>query len=671
MSVDNNFSEINKLCSDLYRLKPSFYGATEVEKLKEILYANDNYLSYYEKLDLHIDKSLYTFHPKVNIQPIEKSLRTRPSDSYGFYRLGLIENFIRPHLANVNSCHKYFDYHDTRAKAPGGNLNYLANPFWATYGIYSEPNKKTKLADDNAIDNLDILSYLPNTPNLLATVNVLLGKSSSDNTPVALVSRIYGVNKKSEVPDYPYAQRLVEYLAYVLGYNVMIERNWLSTFRNESGYVVSHKNLAIDTMYSPKIESLIYASYKDNADEFLPIYRYPDINNPKYKYIDKKLYTNEVHDGLYYIRLNNSNFKKSKIAGSSLQYDTEVNFVKLLHPLPFMANCGHYVNNDTVRYVDDFHDGNNISCCRNCFNNVVRAHDINSYTNPSEYRTRNAFYDDCVLLYNNLTPTSNVYMIARDFHLIQDKFFCLDGYLHTDERIHKYIIKDKVHKVNTFAFDEYSYKFYLEPNKVTIIEGLSTRINTIEAPLASIKWFADNISDDVIYNLPFMSRENGNVKVNLDLISENHCAIYNHGALAERYEVYSAPTRYLITFVSDKLKIGRRKVESIDVTITPINARKVIRLKLKVNIKPKHKNQVVNTDTLYIEIDFTKRSMYNQVDLVTMFNSILQSVKSLPRDTSKEVISYVCKTPINAFNKSGLVADLKFNTWVQTEGALV
>jgi hypothetical protein len=671
MSVDNNFSEINKLCNDLYRLKPSFYGATEVERLKEILYANDNYLSYYEKLDLHIDKSLYTFHPKVNIQPIEKSLRTRPSDSYGFYRLGLIENFLRPHLANVNSCHKYFDYRDSRAKAPGGNLNYLANPFWATYGIYSEPHKKTKLAEDNAIDNLDILSYLPNTPNLLATVNVLFGKSSCDNRPVALVSRIYGVNKKSEVPDYPYAQRLVEYLAYVLGYNVMIERNWLSTFRNESGHVISHKNLAIDTMYSPKIESLIYANYKDSTDKFLPIYRYPDINNPKYKYIDKKLYTNEVHEGLYYIRLNNDNFKQSKITGSCLQYSTEVDFVKLLNPLPFIANCGHYVNNDTVRYVDDFHDGNNITCCRNCLSTIVRAHDINSYTNPSDYRTRNAFYDNCVLLYKDLTTSNYVYMLARDFHLVEDKFFRLDGYLHNNERIPYYISKDKVHNVNTFYFDEYSHKLYLEPSKSIIIEGLSTRINTIDAPLASIKWFADNISDVVIDNLPFMSKENSTIKVNLDLISENHCAIYNPSGLSERYNVYSISTKNPITFVSDKLKIGRRKVESIDVVIIPINSQKLIKLQLKVNIKPKDKNQLVNTDTLYIELDLSKRSMYNQIDLVTMFNSILQSVKSLPKDTNREFISYVCRTQVNAFNKNGLVTDLKFNTWVQTENALV
>lgn len=362
---------INHACISAHGARPHFYKDEDVVNLRKILSATPVYAEKIKESGLVISDLMYTYHPPVDIAPIPKELQVSKADSYGFYRLGLLEAFIRPHLNNVKSCHKYIINND-RAKAPGGNLNYLANPFWGTYGIYDGSGKMAVVAEDNSIEGVNLEDYIKDTRNLLATVNVAIGYDPRTGLPTAYFSRVYGVNKDTKVSDNPYVLRLLDYFRYTLGYAVYVATEWVGTVRGKDSQPYKFTDSGGREFITPVTPALIHAKLGVNACQ---VKRYRDIQDQHAYLYDGKMYLQERLSSVAYASTRNSveSIKSNLLdVGKSTHYGEEVLesgtrtkiCYKLLYDKPEpCSHCGGY--SDAVHSLMGG-DYEPISLCERC-----------------------------------------------------------------------------------------------------------------------------------------------------------------------------------------------------------------------------------------------------------------------------------------------------------------
>lgn len=226
-------------------------------------------------VDIYLNpQTLHTFMPPLLIPPSEIELR--PGDKYGFKRLNLMQFLMRGSIKNVLSCHSPNNAqpHNT------GQLNYLANPAWSCFGIYTNPQSKATFGE-NPFAPLIRGKELEGLPNLVATVNVLLGFSPKGE-PAVFLSRIYG-----DSSDPNLLNKLVDYFANNQRCRVYVATRWAL----KDQYDVSHRRITCQeggtnwayhahladrqkttSFFCPPVEPQIVTADRTNL-----IFRYPDI----------------------------------------------------------------------------------------------------------------------------------------------------------------------------------------------------------------------------------------------------------------------------------------------------------------------------------------------------------------------------------------------------------
>lgn len=181
MSKNQNPFVIASEIAKPFGLKPHFYN--DSDKCKA-------YLSKFLHTHTMVEK-LYTYHAPLDLKPMPTDERKAIKEKYGvnmdFLRYGVrrldsVEFLLRPHMANVKSCHAIYPGNN----APGGNANYLANPSWACYALYCGETTETRLEDTHYIG----INSLPcNMP--VATVNALIGTDDFGHKAI-MFTRTYG-----------------------------------------------------------------------------------------------------------------------------------------------------------------------------------------------------------------------------------------------------------------------------------------------------------------------------------------------------------------------------------------------------------------------------------------------------------------------------------------------
>jgi hypothetical protein len=345
---------VNTFSSENFGIKPSFYKPEDVAMFVDVMTKLGFKPGGGSEIDFN-PETLHTYHPNVNIPPLTGDSKLTPSDEYGFMRLGITANFARPYLQNVRSCHRM----ERDLKAPGGNLSYLANAWWATYAIYKDPDSQCAFVSDCGGLTPDKIAL----PNLIATVNVQLGFDNK-GTPSAVLSRVYGVsdfNKSGDKTAMPgsglaVVHRLVSYLQYKLGLKVYAHPKWLGTFHDYSGNKIRVKDDAPRTVVtSPAICAQIHAAY---GKERTIVFRYPDIDRP-YSHYDSKvegLWVIESHEAVEIIP---NTFVGVAYKAKHLPVPIRVEFdagkyrqlagFRPINPLFVCASCG--VDNETSSKV--------------------------------------------------------------------------------------------------------------------------------------------------------------------------------------------------------------------------------------------------------------------------------------------------------------------------------
>ena len=279
-----NRASVASFVNRSYGVKAAFYKPDDIELFANICAAyklGENTIQFNPEL-------MYSVHPAVVCLPLDKAQGFLPCDEFGFMRLNLSQTFVRPHLANVQSCHRFNAPQDVRA--PFGNLSYMANGFWATYGIYKRSDSQVGFAYPTfkAVKGrlLDVTAEELGLPNLVATVNVLIGYDT-EGVASAMFSRVYGVPKlgadDTRRSGVPVLGRLANYFRYSLGLRVYGATKWECNFHNPFGRGM--RRIGRDTVVnivSPKVPAQIVSATKV-ADKTIRqlVYRYPDIPRPK------------------------------------------------------------------------------------------------------------------------------------------------------------------------------------------------------------------------------------------------------------------------------------------------------------------------------------------------------------------------------------------------------
>lgn len=275
-----------------FGVKPSFYRPEDIALLERILL---EYGISEGPLGVKYNpNTLHTYHPGINVPPLPDSQAFRQADRFGFMRLNASQTFCRPHLQNVKSCHRFND--PPAVRAPFGNINYISNPAWATYGMYKKTASKAEFAYPTRItvDELEL-------PNLVATVNVMLGYDEH-GIASALFSRVYGVlnydtgNGKALLGE-PTIVRLVEYFQYRLGLRVYSSLEWLGTHHDLFGRQLGKKSSPPNRhlFVSPHMPVQITGEDPQDATRQTIIYRYPDISKALTRYDDGAVFASEKH----------------------------------------------------------------------------------------------------------------------------------------------------------------------------------------------------------------------------------------------------------------------------------------------------------------------------------------------------------------------------------------
>lgn len=246
-----------------FGLAPNFYNAGDIEDLAGIIETSNGRGA---RPLQYVGDELFTFHPPLDLPPIPINSAVRAADQYGVRRLDLSLSLIRPHIANVLSCHRFEDF----LKAPGGNLNYAANPWWATYIMYTATN----VTEDNcAYVEYDIHPFMegiPGLPTILASVNVCFAVNKN-GTPSAVFSRVYG--DQAQIGFI----RLMEHFAFQYGLKIYVTDKWKHNYSNmNSGPLVTDGES--ESLISIPIEPQITMANRGIGDtETTLVYRYPDL----------------------------------------------------------------------------------------------------------------------------------------------------------------------------------------------------------------------------------------------------------------------------------------------------------------------------------------------------------------------------------------------------------
>lgn len=264
---------------------------------------------------LEFNSKLFTYHAPITQTPGD-------GNTYGFFRMNFTQTLLRAQTCNVMSCHRLDGTH-----YPGGQLAYLANPYWATYAMYGTSGKSAKIihqyVDDcyelnDSVANLvkqKLYKKVTQMPNVLASTNVCIGYIKSNITevcvPAVFISRIYG--------DSEYTRRFTEMLTEYfesLGYVVVTSpqnRFFWSSYGAHNNLrmliqtptvlndIVQDENLCtfVSEPLRPQIRILQGNTRKAEtmeANKTLP-FRYWDIDEPSY-YVPKNGDTIHVYEFL-------------------------------------------------------------------------------------------------------------------------------------------------------------------------------------------------------------------------------------------------------------------------------------------------------------------------------------------------------------------------------------
>lgn len=206
---------------------------------------------------------LHTVFPTVTVEPCKCAVRK--GDTYGFLRFNGSQFLLRPNLSTVNSCHSF----DSDADYPGANLGYLASPFWTCYGIYIEDTAPEYISPEGIAEG-----FVKGLPDILISINVLFCYNVNGEAS-AMLSRPYGKTHLDGSAD-----RLIDYLSYVLGLNVYIHRDWSGVTSDLSERAIFKEfdsKRSIHKLYTPPHRPQIIP----HVGEFpMLIYRYSDISRP-------------------------------------------------------------------------------------------------------------------------------------------------------------------------------------------------------------------------------------------------------------------------------------------------------------------------------------------------------------------------------------------------------
>lgn len=355
-----NIKEIKKSIGKFWSklgYAPHFYSEDSVYRFERALTSFGITADHMQtKLD-YIPETLYTIVPPINIKPVE--IPTSPSDEYGVVRLDLHQFLLRPNFANVLSCHALSKYNDM---FPAGNLGYIYNPAWASFGVYKVADSKTYISDDS---DYSVCGYIDSEligelPNILATVNVCFGYDNEGRRAV-MFSKYYGEYLHAKLGfvrliRYFYMKGFVVHVAYGVDYNAV--RIAANVVRVPMGF----HSMPI----KPQLSCGTY-TYADVARICLPK-RYDDIGDAYYagKYVmsgepAEYITVIETHDTIEALR--KAYFTKDELA--KIKPDTAVyhkdvetcDTVRMVKPwsylgLPFVDR--YYDDDDNYDYDDDY-----------------------------------------------------------------------------------------------------------------------------------------------------------------------------------------------------------------------------------------------------------------------------------------------------------------------------
>jgi hypothetical protein len=255
-------------------VRPYFYTEEDVEAFCRVLAVLGVRSAVFNPITLH------TYFPRVFIPPLSEPCRE--AEHYGFTRLDLTHTLLRPNMSNVQSCHAV----SPASNVPLGNLGYLSNPHWASYGIFTEENSNATL--DVPVPTVENKLAIPN---LIASANVLLGYNSTGE-PSAMISRVYG-----DVTQKALLTRLVEYLSYCLGLQVYVEESWGRNTEFNCFEPVREREKA-KTLWTRPIESQIILT--SGSSRLIP-HRYSDIEDVLEKTVSGgNPYIVEQHEVLFW-----------------------------------------------------------------------------------------------------------------------------------------------------------------------------------------------------------------------------------------------------------------------------------------------------------------------------------------------------------------------------------
>lgn len=217
--------------------------------------------------------------------------RPQQLDGYTYQVLSPTLNFIRPHIANITSCHRI----ERRFEATGGNLAYIADPNWATIGIWEKQKSgvlahelrtfpKTSLKDSEEI-NLD--EYVSKIPNIISCFNMCEGYiikgGLKQKRKAIFLSRVYGTR------NYRGVTAFILFLKKKYGstHDICVSYNHATEYvRNAAdlkrlgGTVVGQEGDYLEFQYFD-FTSDFTQNLKYEVDSRLEyIHRYPDIQAP-------------------------------------------------------------------------------------------------------------------------------------------------------------------------------------------------------------------------------------------------------------------------------------------------------------------------------------------------------------------------------------------------------
>lgn len=346
-------------------LTPYFYDSNDVEAVKRVICAGN--------LKVKIaDETMHTFWPKADYTPLPKDQCIEDVDAFGFQRFNAMQVIARPSMPNVRSCHALIS---NSCHNPGGNFNYLANPFWTTFGIYKEG---AQMPVNHVTEYCGFVSQdFEGLPNYISTVNALLCMDSA-GVPSVMLSRIYGDSRTVGI------HRLIRWLSRVLGLRVYMNRNWSTSLAYASykdAYKVQSSSIGSTTLTSLPAIAQACGVYRNTKNL---VARYNDINNAKTLAVNDNLLLLEKHEGIFLEearRMSQVMSPMKEWAGFSRKCHTlfteseeRVLSRKITVPRVKCPTCGLYMG--TMGRLDSYVAGVGMFCTAKCRNSYVSKNKV-------------------------------------------------------------------------------------------------------------------------------------------------------------------------------------------------------------------------------------------------------------------------------------------------------